>query len=49
MEAPHEHFTGPDDKHITSIDEDGVPLAIRALHAENDQLRARLVALKDAE
>jgi hypothetical protein len=33
---------GPDDKHITSIDEDGVALAaIKALHAENARLRAR--------
>jgi hypothetical protein len=33
---------GEDDKHITSIDEDGVALAaIKALHAENVQLRAR--------
>ncbi len=32
---------GPDDKHITSIDEDGVALAaIKALHAENTRLRA---------
>jgi hypothetical protein len=32
---------GEDDKHITSIDEDGVALAaIKALHAENAQLRA---------
>jgi hypothetical protein len=31
---------GEDDKHITSIDEDGVALAaIKALHAENAQLR----------
>jgi hypothetical protein len=36
---------GEDDKHITSIDEDGVALAaIKALHAENAQLRARLAA-----
>ncbi|HEX3467821.1 MAG TPA: tail fiber domain-containing protein [Candidatus Elarobacter sp.] len=34
---------GEDDKHITSIDEDGVALAaIKALHAENAGLRARL-------
>ena len=34
---------GEDDKHITSIDEDGVALAaIKALHVENAQLRARL-------
>lgn len=33
---------GEDDKHITSIDEDGVALAaIKALHAENAQLRAQ--------
>ena len=32
---------GPDDKHITSIDEDGVALAaIKGLHAENASLRA---------
>jgi hypothetical protein len=36
---------GEDDKHITSIDEDGVALAaIKALHAENAQLRRDLVA-----
>jgi hypothetical protein len=36
---------GEDDKHITSIDEDGVALAaIKALHAENAHLRARLTA-----
>jgi hypothetical protein len=34
---------GEDDRHITSIDEDGVALAaIKALHAENQSLRARL-------
>ena len=34
---------GADDKHITSIDEDGVALAaIKALHSENASLRARL-------
>jgi hypothetical protein len=34
---------GEDDKHITSIDEDGVALAaIKALHAENATLRRRL-------
>jgi hypothetical protein len=34
---------GEDDKHITSIDEDGVALAaIKALHAENARLRAQL-------
>ena len=33
---------GSDDKHITSLDEDGVALAaIKALHAENARLRAR--------
>ena len=32
---------GPDDKHITSLDEDGVALAaIKGLHAENASLRA---------
>jgi hypothetical protein len=37
---------GEDDKHITSIDEDGVALAaIKALHAENATLRARLGAV----
>ncbi len=48
---------GEDDKHITSIDEDGVALAaIKALHAENASLRARehalhaeVAALKAAE
>ena len=34
---------GEDDRHITSIDEDGVALAaIKALHAENARLRTRL-------
>jgi hypothetical protein len=34
---------GEDDRHITSIDEDGVALAaIKALHAENASLRERL-------
>jgi hypothetical protein len=34
---------GEDDRHITSIDEDGVALAaIKALHAENRELRERL-------
>jgi hypothetical protein len=34
---------GEDDKHITSIDEDGVALsAIKALHAENTRLRREL-------
>jgi len=37
---------GEDDKHITSIDEDGVALAaIKALHAENAQLRTRLATV----
>jgi hypothetical protein len=37
---------GEDDKHITSIDEDGVALAaIKALHAENAALRARLATV----
>jgi hypothetical protein len=36
---------GEDDKHITSIDEDGVALAaIKALHTENAALRALLAA-----
>jgi hypothetical protein len=36
---------GEDDKHITSIDEDGVALAaIKALHAENARLRRELAA-----
>ncbi|HEX3469418.1 MAG TPA: tail fiber domain-containing protein, partial [Candidatus Elarobacter sp.] len=36
---------GEDDKHITSIDEDGVALAaIKALHAENARLRAKLAS-----
>jgi hypothetical protein len=38
---------GADDKHITSIDEDGVALAaIKALHAENASLRARQARLQ---
>jgi len=38
---------GGDDRHITSIDEDGVALAaIKALHAENARLRDRLAALE---
>ncbi len=38
---------GADDRHITSIDEDGVALAaIKALHCENQSLRARLAALE---
>ena len=41
---------GPDDKHITSIDEDGVALsAIKALHAENARLRARVTDLTTAQ
>ncbi len=41
---------GEDDRHITSIDEDGVALAaIKALHAENARLRARVVALQRAQ
>jgi hypothetical protein len=41
---------GEDDKHITSIDEDGVALAaIKALHAENLRLRRELSVLKTAE
>ncbi len=36
---------GEDDRHITAIDEDGVALsAIKALHAENAQLRAEVRA-----
>jgi hypothetical protein len=41
---------GEDDKHITSIDEDGVALAaIKALHAENVQLRTRLAAVTTSQ
>jgi hypothetical protein len=41
---------GADDKHITSIDEDGIALAaIKALHAENASLRARLVAVTGSQ
>jgi hypothetical protein len=48
---------GEDDKHITSIDEDGVALAaikalharVRSLDAENVQLRARLAAVKTSQ
>jgi len=41
---------GADDKHITSIDEDGVALAaIKALHAENASLRARLAAVTGSQ
>jgi cell division protein FtsB len=39
--------TGVDNRHITSIDEDGVALAaIKALHAENAKLTARLATLE---
>jgi hypothetical protein len=39
--------TGVDDRHITSIDEDGVALAaIKALHRENVELQSRLAALE---
>lgn len=43
----HDAFgVGPDDRHITAVDEDGVALAaIKALHAENARLRARLAAV----
>jgi hypothetical protein len=38
---------GADDKHITSIDEDGIALvAIKALHAENTQLLAQQRSLR---
>jgi hypothetical protein len=38
---------GEDDKHITSIDEDGVALAaIKALHAENARLHRELAAVR---
>jgi hypothetical protein len=38
---------GEDDKHITSIDEDGVALsAIKALHAQAARLRAQHAALQ---
>jgi hypothetical protein len=41
---------GEDDKHITSIDEDGVALAaIKALRAENVALRRQLAAMKAAQ
>jgi hypothetical protein len=41
---------GEDGKHITSIDEDGIaPVAIKALHAENASLRARLVAVTGSQ
>jgi hypothetical protein len=39
---------GEDNRHITSIDEDGVALAaIKALHAENARLRAENVRFQD--
>jgi hypothetical protein len=39
---------GEDDRHITSIDEDGVALAaIKALHADNASLHSENVALRD--
>jgi hypothetical protein len=38
---------GEDDRHITSIDEDGVALAaIKALHRENADLKTRLAAME---
>jgi cell division protein FtsB len=38
---------GEDDRHITSIDEDGVALAaIKALHAENADLHAENAGLR---
>jgi hypothetical protein len=38
---------GEDDRHITSIDEDGVALAaIKALHGENSRLREQLAAVR---
>ena len=41
---------GEDDKHITSIDEDGVALAaIKALHTENLRLRAEQRALRTSQ
>jgi hypothetical protein len=41
---------GEDDRHITSIDEDGVALAaIKALHAENAALRARVTAMTTSQ
>jgi hypothetical protein len=41
---------GADDKHITSIDEDGVALAaIKALDAENARMRLELALLRRAE
>jgi hypothetical protein len=39
---------GADDRHITSIDEDGIALAaIKALHRENSQLHANLVRVRN--
>jgi len=41
---------GADDRHITSIDEDGVALAaIKALHRENDRLRNDVTSLRAAQ
>ncbi len=41
---------GTDDRHITSIDEDGVALAaIKALHRENDRLRSIVESDRKAE
>jgi len=41
---------GEDDRHITSIDEDGVALAaIKALHAENAALRRTIAAMRAAQ
>jgi hypothetical protein len=38
---------GEDDRHITSIDEDGVALAaIKALHRENAALKTKLALLE---
>jgi hypothetical protein len=42
--------TGIDDRHITSIDEDGVALAaIKALHNENQQLKSWLAVLEASD
>jgi hypothetical protein len=39
---------GEDDRHITTIDEDGVALAaVKAVHAENRALRADVAAVRD--
>jgi hypothetical protein len=38
---------GEDDRHITTIDEDGVALAaVKAVHAENRALRSDVAALR---